>query len=74
MKFFRDASSFLLQGLSYAKRSNLYELKKHMIIPDFSGNESMQRIDYLEFSINFYNDFGFGETAKKYNDFIYLLS
>lgn len=31
------------------------------------------KIDYLEFLINFYNDFGFSELAKRYNELMYML-
>ena len=74
VKFVRQASSYLLQGISYSKRSNIFELKKNISKREFYMNESIKRVEYLEFVMNFFNDYGFGELAKKYNELLYSIS
>ena len=38
VKFVRQASSYLLQGISYSKRSNIFELKKNISKREFYMN------------------------------------
>lgn len=71
LQFFKNASSYLQQGINYCNETNLYELtKKSCTYKKFLFNNKSQYLELLTF---FYVDWAFSEVTKKCSSILMTL-